>query len=341
MVEPLSPPWAGLSRLASAVDVGAILGRLRVDADRAGVQDWLEAGLPLAAVERLRSPPLLGRWIRRGDPDWPSESLGEGGPVALSFEGNLSLLRMIRVAIVGARDCTPGGRSRAAAIADAVARAGGCVVSGLARGIDAAAHIAAPECTIAVLACGLQAPMPCWQRQVREKIVTAGGLVVTEAGPEVHATPYAFPIRNRIVAGLARAVVVVEAARKSGARSTSAHAGRLGRQVWAVPGAPDAPASVGCLDLIEDGASIYREPGPLLRAVGLGGGSGPLASLLASPCSFDALVDAAGTSAARVAEELGRLELTGGVRRLPGGLFQATPDDHRRDRAAFLRAPRG
>jgi DNA processing protein len=341
MVEPLPPPLAGLVRLAPAIDVAGVLQRLGHEPARANAQDWLAAGLPLAALHRLQAPAIPGRWTHWGAPDWPRDPLGEGGPVALSFEGDLGLLRAVGVAVVGSRDCTPGGRARASGIAEAIAEAGGCVVSGLARGIDTAAHLSARGRTIAVLACGLQAPMPAWQRRVRERIVDAGGLIVSEAAPFAHATPYAFPVRNRIVAGLSRAVVVVEAARRSGARSTAAHAARLGRDLWAVPGAPDAPASVGCLDLIEDGANIYREPGALLRSVGLARGPAPLAALLAAPCSFDSLVAAAGTSAAWVAEELGRLELTGGVRRLPGGLFQAVSDDHRRDRAAVLRAPGG
>lgn len=199
--------------------------------------------------------------LTTGSPGWPRALVGlPGAPLLLYAEGNLSVLDRPVVAIVGSRTCTGDGRARARELSRAVVDAGGTVASGLAAGIDAEAHLAAGACTVAVLGQGLDAPMARWQAELRAKLLAAGGLVLTEYESDTPASAWSFPRRNRIIAGLARAVVVVEAARRSGSKNTAAHALAYGRDVLAVPGSPDEPTSEGCLDLIEQGAGIVRGP---------------------------------------------------------------------------------
>jgi DNA processing protein len=181
-------------------------------------------------------------------------------PAALWAEGNLTLLRQPAVAVVGARRCTAWGRAWASRIGEAVAAAGGVVVSGLAAGIDAEGHVAANGHTIAVLGQGLDARMPAWQARLRERILDSGALVLSEFAPGIPAAAWTFPTRNRIIAGLARAVVVVEAAQRSGTKNTARHALEYGRDVLVVPGSPESETSAGCLDLIEEGATLVRGP---------------------------------------------------------------------------------
>jgi len=253
------------------------------------------------------------------------------GPVALGVEGDVSLLQRVAVSIVGARACTGYGREWAARLSGAVVAAGGVVVSGLAAGIDLAAHGAAGGATVAVLGQGLDAPMPAWQRRARERLLADGGCVVSELPPECRATPFTFPIRNRVIAGLARAVAVVEAGERSGARNTASHALRYGRDVLALPGPLGAPASVGCLDLIEQGATVIRGPHTLLEVAGLTGRAVTAAGQAADPLLLELdtaitpeeLASRTGLAFQEVMARLGMLELTGRVIRLPGRRYRA------------------
>jgi DNA processing protein len=303
-----------------------------------------EAGLSAAeAMMVVSTRAWEGRpgvsFLRAGAPGWP-DSLQDlpYGPVALSLEGNLALLAEPGVGIVGARACTSYGREWATRIASAVVSAGGVVVSGLASGIDTAAHTAANGATIAVLGQGLDAPMPAWQQRLRDGVLARGGLVVSELPPHGHASVFTFPIRNRIIAGLSRVVAVIEAGARSGARNTASHALRCGRGVMALPGPLGATASVGCLDLIEEGAGIIRGAASVLDAAGLL--AGPAAAppgarrpedvrvahiwgLLATAATAEELCERAGLGYPVVMEALGLLELTGRAIRLPGGRYQA------------------
>ncbi len=206
-----------------------------------------------------------------GHAAWPGSLVGlPGAPLLLYAQGNLERLRAPMVALVGARSCTGEGRGMARRLSAAVAEAGGVVVSGLAAGIDAEAHLAARGRTVAVLGQGLGAPMARWQRDLRSRVLDAGGLVLSEYEGDTAAAAWTFPRRNRIIAGLARAVVVVEAARRSGSKNTAAHALAYGRDVYAVPWSPGLPTAEGCLDLIEQGAGVVR-------------GADTVAALLGSP----------------------------------------------------------
>jgi DNA processing protein len=181
------------------------------------------------------------------------------------------VLERRRVAVVGTRHPTLYGERVARAIASTLARAGVCVVSGLARGIDTVAHRAALDVggvTCAVLGTGLDITYPRRHAHVQAAIAEQG-LLLTEYAAGTEARPWAFPQRNRIIAGLASLVIVVEAGRRSGALITAEAARDLGREVAAVPGAIDAPASQGCNALIRDGANVIADALDVLVLAGL------------------------------------------------------------------------
>ena len=192
-------------------------------------------------------------------------------PVAVWTLGDRSVLNAPCVAIVGTRAMTGYGERTARRIATAFARAGACVVSGMARGVDATAHRAALEVggrTVAVLGTGVDVPYPVGHRLLHGEIA-ARGLVVSEVEPGTHARPGCFPRRNRIIAALAQLTIVVEAGLKGGANITAAAADAAHRQVAAVPGPIDAPQSQGCNRLIFDGAAIITCVNDALALMGL------------------------------------------------------------------------
>ena len=337
MLNSLSP-WVGLAGFAARVDLWAVITTLGgpLLAATAPGSAWAAAGLPIDLVPRLRdtSSELGGNPLIPGSADWPRALVGQPfAPVHLAAEGNLGLLQRPAVAIVGARACTPYGSEHARALARAVASAGGVIVSGLARGIDREAHLAASGATIAVLGQGLDCPMPLWQAGLRRRILAEGGLILSEFPRGMCADVWTFPVRNRVVAGLARATVVVEAGHRSGAKNTAAHALRLGWDVLAVPGPLNAPASAGCLDLIEDGATMVRGPATLLAVAGLG--SPPtrpslvppedpaerVLAALGSGASPEQLMAGTGLPHPSVAAALVQLGLAGRIARLPGNRY--------------------
>jgi DNA processing protein len=206
-----------------------------------------------------------------GDDDYPA-ALSElhDPPPHLFAIGELALLRAPAVAIVGTRRATPYGERVARELSAALARAGVAVVSGLARGIDAAAHRAALDAgggTIAVLGTGVDVPYPAAHRALHREI-GAAGLLLAEELPGVRPTNGSFPKRNRLIAALARATIVVEAPVRSGALITAAQALDLGRAVAAVPGPIDAPASGGTNELLRDGAIVIAAVADALALVG-------------------------------------------------------------------------
>lgn len=187
-------------------------------------------------------------------------------PPLLFVRGSLTESDANAVAIVGSRQCTAYGLRTAERLAGGLARAGWTVVSGLARGIDAAAHrgaLAAGGRTVAVLAGGLGSIYPPEHTDLAEQMV-ASGCLFTETPMSVPPQAGMFPARNRIVSGMSRAVVVVEANERSGALITVDHAAEQGREVFAVPGPVDSPASAGCLKLLRDGAKLVRSADDIL-----------------------------------------------------------------------------
>jgi DNA processing protein len=198
-------------------------------------------------------------WISAIDDRYPSSLRDLTHPPAGLFAiGDLAALELPRVSIVGTRRATGYGLRVARNLASALARAGVAVVSGLARGIDAAVHRAVLEAngvTIAILGTGIDVPYPVAHRELHAAIA-GSGLILSEYGSGIRAQKGAFPKRNRIIAALAPVTIVVEAPHGSGALNTSAWALELGRTVACVPGPIDSPFSAGSNSLIRDGATV-------------------------------------------------------------------------------------
>jgi DNA processing protein len=191
----------------------------------------------------------------------------DDAPPLLYSRGSLIPADDNAVALVGSRQCTPYGRRMAERLASGLARAGYTVVSGLARGIDGAAHKAALDAggrTVAVLAGGLSAIYPPEHTDLAEA-VAANGALLTETPMTVAPQPGMFPARNRIISALSRGIVVVEANVRSGALITATHAAEQGREVFVVPGNADSAASAGCLELIRKGARLIRSVDDILE----------------------------------------------------------------------------
>jgi DNA processing protein len=244
-----------------------------VRAGRLGSTGDREHARHLDGAALLSALPAAGaRLVAVHDGEYPKELLDLFDPPAgLFIRGrDLGGLRP-RVGIVGARHCSPGGQEVASLLGAALARAGVCVVSGGARGIDAAAHRGALEAggpTLSVMGCGIDVAYPRQNRGLLERIAASGALV-SEYPPGVPAEPFRFPARNRIVAALSRAVVVVEGAAGSGSMITADHALEIGREVYAVPGAVTSPLSWVPHALVRDGATLIRGPQDLLADLGL------------------------------------------------------------------------
>lgn len=185
--------------------------------------------------------------------------------------GRSELLDAPMVAIVGTRDSTAYGERVTRSLTRELVRAGVCIVSGMARGIDAVAHRTALEeggGTVAVLGTGIDVPYPAGHRALHRRLASEA-LVLSENPPGATAHQGAFPKRNRIIAALARLTIVVEAGRKSGALNTATHAIDLDRTVAAVPGPIDSPQSVGSNELLRDGAAVIATPADALALLGI------------------------------------------------------------------------
>jgi DNA processing protein len=239
------------------------------------------------------------RWIARSAGDFPQRLRNIHDPppgLFLRGTGPVGLLDAVSVAVVGARACSAYGTEVAALLGRELAAAGVVVVSGLARGVDAAAHrgalTAGPGSTVAVLGCGIDRDYPRAHAQLAAQVAD-GGLVVSEYPPGVEPAPWRFPARNRIVAGLALATVVVEARERSGALITADLALDEGREVLAVPGEITSALSRGSNGLLRLGATPVTAVADVLAAVGVE------PSVRSTP---DALPDAARVVAGLVAD---------------------------------------
>ena len=292
--------------------------------------------------------PMADRCVARGDSDWPDrfEHL-QASPERVWVRGETPPQQMA-VAIVGSRQATAAGLDIARSIGSELASVGVQVISGMARGVDAAAHWGALDAggtTAAVLGCGIDVCYPAQHGRLRAAICTSGCLLAEEP-PGTPPLKHHFPKRNRLIAALALAVVVVEATPQSGALSTARWAADLGREVLAVPGSIRSPQSEGTNQLIRDGARPYLGFADLLDAVPdlppliplsaapKGSSRAPsrlapeLAEILSrmgtTPVHPDQLAATLGLSAAVVASRLGSLELEGAILSLPGGRVART-----------------
>lgn len=269
--------------------------------------------------------------VRRGEQGYPSllaQIPDPPGRLWVRGDAPLSLLDRRAVAIVGARACSGYGRSVARLLAKAAAEAGAVVISGLARGVDAEAHrgaLAGDGPTVAVLGCGIDRDYPAAHAGLASTIVERGGLVVSEYEPGVEPAPWRFPARNRLIAGLARATVVVEARERSGALITADFALEDGREVLAVPGELTSALSAGTNGLLRQGATPVTRPDDVLEALGLerpvAKPRGPtdaaavalLDAIEAGAGTVDELARATGMPAGELASALAVLELEGAV----------------------------
>jgi DNA processing protein len=210
--------------------------------------------------------------LRLGDPGYPA-ALADcpHPPRTLWARGDLTMLDRPTVAIVGTRRATAYAERVTRQLATTLARAGACVISGLARGVDASAHRGALEArgaTVAVLGTGLDVCYPKAHASLQRDIGTRG-LLLSEIAPDDAAHRGSFPERNRIIAALARATIVVEAPAKSGALITAVHALEMGRSVAAVPGPIDVPQAQGSNELLRDGATALTSMADALALLGL------------------------------------------------------------------------
>lgn len=259
----------------------------RVIAGRAGSDADTEFARKADAAALLSALDACGaRLIGAGDPEYPAglQDLADP-PAALFARGRRMSPHDLRVSVVGARSCSALGREVATDIGKGLARAGVVVVSGAARGIDAAAHEGAlagtadgAGSTLAVLGSGIDEYYPRSSAPVLRRVAERG-TVLSEYAPGVPAEPFRFPARNRIIAGLARAVVIVEGADGSGSLITAEHALDIGREVFALPGAVNNPLARAPLSIIRDGATMIRGAEDLLADLGLLGD--PRAAILA------------------------------------------------------------
>lgn len=260
-------PRTFLSLVNQFGGAGAALAQLPDLARRGGGRITV---FPRAEAEReIEALAMLGgRFIGRGEPDFPAAlAAADGAPPLIAVIGRTDLTRT-GVGIVGARNASAAGRTFAERLAAAAGAEGYLVVSGLARGIDAAAHAGSLRSgTAAVLAGGLDRIYPPEHGTLARRIVEEGGCLVSEMPLGWSARARDFPRRNRIVAGLSIAVVVVEAAVRSGSLITARMAADLGREVCAVPGSPLDPRAEGTNELLRDGATLIGKSKHLIEAL--------------------------------------------------------------------------
>lgn len=269
-----------------------------------------------------------------GHPGYPSRLMElPDPPIVLWAMGHTVQLGRPAVAIVGSRRATPGGLAMARRLARDLAAAGLVVVSGMALGVDAAAHEGALEgggVTIAVLGSGIDVVYPRNNGNLIRRLL-GSGCVVSELPPGALPLPRHFPLRNRLISGLSLAVVVVEAAERSGSLITARMALEQGRDVLAVPGPVVSGCHRGCHALIKDGAGLVETADDVLAALGwrqglpdrpAGAATGLAATMtVGAPVTVDELAGRANRPAAELLAELGALEIAGKVARMPGGLF--------------------
>lgn len=275
-----------------------------------------------------------------GDSAYPPQLLQTADPPLLLYvQGRVDLLSQRSLAIVGSRNASAQGVDNARAFAAHLSREGWTVVSGLAFGIDGAAHeggLQGRGSTIAVVGTGLDRVYPARHRALAHRIAEAG-VLISEFAPGTPPLPPNFPMRNRIIAGLSRGTLVVEAALQSGSLITARLAAEGGREVFAVPGSIQSPLSRGCHALIRQGAKLVESAQDILEelqgtAVAADGHADAspapsrhdpvLDALGHDPVTLDALCARTGWSTSELSARLLELELEDQVARLPGGLYQ-------------------
>ncbi len=301
----------------------------------------------LAACERWLDDPGH-HFVHWEDPRFPELLRVTGqAPAGLFVTGNPDLLCLPQLAIVGSRSATPGGLDSARQFAGHLAQAGLTITSGLAKGIDAAAHQGALDAdgsTIAVCGTGPDIIYPAGNENLAQRIASAGALV-TEFPPGTPARRHQFPRRNRLISGLALGTLVVEAGTRSGSLITARYSGEQGREIFAIPGSIHSPLSKGCHQLIRQGAKLVETASDIIEELGALAGALNSTSVSANakeqrvdkpdpdyiklldnmgfdPITMDQLGERSGLTAEQLSSMLLILELDGRVDSLPGGRFQ-------------------
>jgi len=303
----------------------------------------------IAEGPRLERLATTAQWLAQegnhiltlADTDYPPALLETADPPPLLYvKGRMELLCQPGLAIVGSRNATAQGKKDAESFGKSFSDAGLCVISGMALGIDAAAHqggLAGAGSSIAVVGTGLDIVYPAANRNLAHQLALKGALV-SEFGLGTPSMAQNFPRRNRIISGLSRGVLVVEAAVRSGSLITARLAGEQGREVFAIPGSIHSSLSKGCHRLIKQGAKLVECAQDVLEELGYTVDAtrnstsresspdtdhGVIAHLGHEACAIDTLVNRTGLTPERVSSILLELELAGKVAALPGGLYQA------------------
>ena len=263
-----------INRFGSAELALEALPRLSAEG---GTRSYKAASVDDIEIELDRAASCGARFVAFGEPEYPTALFHlENAPPLLAVRGNVEHLTKPALAIVGSRNASINGMRMAAQLAHDLGQLGICIVSGMARGIDRAAHEGSMKTgTIAVLAGGLDAPYPPQNNDIFEHIISGNGSAVSTMPFGHRATARDFPRRNAIIAGAALGVIVVEAAEKSGSLITARLANEAGRFVLAVPGFPLDPRSNGCNGLIREGAVLIRSAEDVMELMGplIGSGS--------------------------------------------------------------------
>ncbi len=307
-----------------------------------GMKDNKEMTIKETICSEANGDMQMIRTISRENSDYPVKLRGiPAQPSGLWLLGSLPPTGMPSVAIVGARRATPHGKWMAEKLAYELSRKGMCIVSGMAEGIDGAAHRGALEAngvTLAVLGCGVDICYPKCNMALYDAIRIHGG-ILSEYPPGTLAQPFTFPARNRIISGMADLVIVVEAREKSGSLITVSHALSQGRDVMAVPGRPDDPCSEACNRLIKEGAGCCTCADDVLRYLEVLPPPMPrrgeevsesvtleenliLSHLTGEPCHVDTLAEKCGIPASSLAVMLVGMELKGLVTAVTSGLYR-------------------
>ena len=281
--------------------------------------------------------------IERDSDMWPqllSETPDKAQPQRLYIEGSLPPSDALIVGVVGTRRPTSYGRDVAHEIAFTLASHGIVVASGLAIGIDATAHRAALEAgtpTVAILGSGISRSVlyPPQNRDLADKIIAAGGAIISEYEPDARPEIWTFPARNRIIAGIAHAVIVVEAGEKSGALITARFATEYGRDVFAIPGAITSDASRGTNALIKQGATPILSPNDILEALGIASATArdtqndnvspneeKILAALTEELPIDSIIKQTGLAAHIVLAATTELEIRGIIKGTGGGMYR-------------------
>ncbi|MET0089068.1 MAG: DNA-processing protein DprA [Candidatus Thiodiazotropha sp.] len=324
--------------------------------------ELLELGIPRPSVDQLMAPDpsrLHATWtwyeqpghgiLTLADEDYPAQLLRiDDPPPLLYWVGQPETLKQPQLAIVGSRNPTPTGLTNAREFARYLAAAGWCVCSGMAQGVDGAAHQGALKSgtTLAVMGTGPDRIYPASHRTLAHEIAGAG-LLISEFAPGTPPKADHFPRRNRLISGLSQGVLVVEATTQSGSLITARLAGEQGREVFAIPGSIHNPQARGCHALIRQGAKLVESAGDILEEIGTPGDmpAEPTPShgtetahdrfadpdyqrleeaLGYDPVSVDELITRTGLTAESVSSMLLLLELEGHVSSEPGGFYCRT-----------------